>query len=129
MSGCEHTPGPWRTLKKNARRVVSSTAPHVIIAGCYHAASKGRGLRTKQSAGSPATGEAEANARLIAAAPDLLETLVALTNNPHVCLGDLVYQIREREGEGWDGPAVRAWSDAVTKARALIDRTTGKEVA
>ncbi len=55
----------------------------------------------------------------------LERTLRALFSNPHVDLGDLVYQIREREGQGWDGPAVKAWSEAVTEAKRL----TGKEGA
>jgi hypothetical protein len=44
----------------------------------------------------------------------------ALTSNPHVDLGDLVYQVREREGQGWDGPAVKAWSDAVEAAHKAV---------
>ncbi len=61
-----------------------------------------------------------ANARLIAAAPDLLAALIGLTTNPHLDLGDLVYGVRETEGEGWDGPSVTAWSNAVTASRAAI---------
>ena len=70
-----HTPGPWRTLRKNPRRVVGSENRHIIIAGCYTSLSKGRGLATKQSGGSPDQRIAEANARLIAAAPDLLDVV------------------------------------------------------
>jgi len=66
----------------------------------------------------------EADARLIAAAPDLLEALVALSSNPHIHLGDLIYYVREREGEGWDGPAVTAWGEAVEKAKAAIKKAT-----
>jgi len=55
----------------------------------------------------------EENARLRAA-------LVALTTNPHMNLGDLVYGVREREGLGWEGPAVKAWSDAVQSAETAL---------
>lgn len=71
----KHTPGPWRTLAKNPRKIVTTATRHTIVAGCYTNASKGPGLRTKQSAGSPPRDEAEANARLIAAAPELLAAL------------------------------------------------------
>jgi hypothetical protein len=37
-----------------------------------------------------------------------------LVTNPHVDLGDLVYDVREREGAGWEGPWVKHWSDTVT---------------
>lgn len=68
----------------------------------------------------------ERRARLIAAAPDLLEALKALTSNPHVDLGGLVYKVRDSEGEGWDGPQVKHWSDAVQAARAAIAKAEGK---
>lgn len=66
-----------------------------------------------------------ANARLIAAAPELLEALVALTSNPHHSLDDAIYSVREQEGEGWDGDSVKAWSAAVGAARAAIKKATG----
>ena len=57
---------------------------------------------------------------LIAAAPDLLAAMKALTSNQHLNLGDLAYTIRDRELKGWDGPAVKAWSEAVQLAAAAI---------
>jgi hypothetical protein len=51
---------------------------------------------------------------------ELEDVLRALLTNPHLDLGDLVYDVREREGEGWDGPSVNAWGNAVTKAKALV---------
>lgn len=35
-------------------------------------------------------------------------------------LGDLIYDVREREGKGWDGPLVKRWAAAVAEAEALI---------
>ena len=60
------------------------------------------------------------------AAPDLLDALKSLTTNPHVNLGDLVYKVRDSEGEGWDGPQVKAWSDAVQSATAAIAKAEGR---
>lgn len=49
------------------------------------------------------------------------EALRALMSNPHLILGDLVYEVYEREGEGWEGPAVKQWKEAVNGARAVLD--------
>lgn len=37
-------------------------------------------------------------------------------------LGDYTYDIREREGLGWDGPQTKAWSDACAKAERLLSQ-------
>jgi len=50
------------------------------------------------------------------AAIDVLKALFEVRD-----LGDVAYDIRERYGEGWDGPLVTKWSDAVTRARKLLD--------
>lgn len=50
-------------------------------------------------------------------AEDVVAALVR--GGGHLDLGDLVYEVREREGRGWDGPAVKAWSDAVVEARQI----------
>lgn len=55
-----------------------------------------------------------------ASAPSALAVLRALMTNPHISLEDQVYQIREREGQEWDGPSVKAWSDAVVAATELL---------
>lgn len=52
--------------------------------------------------------------------------LKALFSNPHINLGDLTYNVREREGKGWDGPSVVAWSKAVTAAQNLLDEAEGQ---
>ena len=51
-----------------------------------------------------------------------LDVLRQLVSNKHISLGDLIYQIREREGEGWDGPWVIQWGDAVKNATELLAR-------
>ena len=51
----------------------------------------------------------------------LRDVLLRLMTNPAIDLGDQIYTVREREGHGWDGPAVKAWSDAVSDAKKLIE--------
>lgn len=36
-------------------------------------------------------------------------------------IGDKVYDIREREGKGWDGPRVTAWGEASVTLSRLRD--------
>lgn len=50
----------------------------------------------------------------------LFKALVALMRNPSINLGDQIYDVRESEGKGWDGPNVKAWSDAVAEAEAIL---------
>jgi len=72
----KHTPGPWRVayLDRNRQSVVMSE--HIEIATCWH-----------HSVGSIEK-EMHANARLIAAAPDLLEALNAV-EGAYQCGADL----------------------------------------
>ena len=37
-------------------------------------------------------------------------------------LGDFIYAVRDSEGEGWDGPRVKKWSDAVIRYEKLLER-------
>lgn len=55
-------------------------------------------------------------------AKDAIAALRALMTNPCISLGDQIYAVREREGEGWDGPAVKAWSAAVMAAENVLKR-------
>lgn len=51
----------------------------------------------------------------------MAKVLVALFTNPHQCLEDRVYDVREREGLGWEGPSVKAWGEAASEGRKLVD--------
>lgn len=53
---------------------------------------------------------------------DAFETLAALMTNPHINLGDLFYNVRDREGEGLDGPWCRQWGSATSRAAEVIAR-------
>jgi hypothetical protein len=54
-----------------------------------------------------------------------IAALRALSKCAHFSLEDCVYDVRERECLGWDGPAVKAFSDAcMLAAEALNDAVT-----
>ena len=107
MSETKHTPGPW------------------AHGGCVVYGADGDSVADLSLNGRRHPNVTEANTRLVAAAPDLLDALEALLSNPVLNLGDLVYYVREREGEDWDGPAVKAWGDAVQAAKAAIAKAKG----
>lgn len=46
-----------------------------------------------------------------------LRALIEIVNEAHN-LGDAVYDVREREGLGWDGPQVTAYTSAIAALRA-----------
>lgn len=93
MSGVQHTPGPWRVgdLNRNGERVV--LAEHIEICTCWH------------HCVSSIEAEMEINARLIAAAPEMYETLLTIADFA-VGHGDVCEIIAER-------------------ARAAIQKATG----
>ena len=112
----KHTPGPWFAKRAGDGGYFE-----------WYVGRDGENCPIAEDIADPMTRDpSEANAHLIAAAPELLEALKALTTNPHVNIGDLVYRVRESEGEGWDGPQVKAWSDAVQAATAAIAKAEGR---
>ena len=110
-----HTPGPWafgEGLDPGEMAVRSDSGHWVCL--CFDAQPKDQNC--------------EANGKLIAAAPELLAALQAISSNPYIDLGDLVYKVRESEGEGWEGKAVKQWSDACQLIESAIAKATGKEL-
>lgn len=61
MSEAKHTPGPWQYLPESPENCAAIVAKTAFVCEFF-------------------CGPAEANARLIAAAPDLLDALVAIDN-------------------------------------------------
>ena len=57
----------------------------------------------------------------------LREALVGITSNPYITLGNLAYDVREREGKGWDGPAVKTWCEAVKSVNEALAASKPKE--
>ena len=75
MAEVKHTPGPWNTFQTNGKGVVTpGGVTHWVKAGEGYG-HVGDGFLSVCIGGSR---DAEANARLIAAAPDLFEALQAL---------------------------------------------------
>ena len=48
--------------------------------------------------------------------------LLALSSNPHISLVDQIYEVREREGEGWEDPSVKSWGAACAALAAWEKR-------
>lgn len=99
----KHTPGPWQALPPKMGAAITIYAEDGITPIC-----------TTASNGSPVTmamhrsGEVKANARLIAAAPELMEALQEATR----CLA----WHEEKHGVGMDAKAVQAARAAIAKA-------------
>ncbi len=41
-------------------------------------------------------------------------------------LGDFIYNVRDREGQGWDGPRMKNWGQACMKVKEIAGPWTGK---
>ncbi len=101
----QHTPGPWTAVDPVdepdvlCHEIVGPTSGHPLAT-----------VWTDYYAVAPIP-EHEANARLIAAAPALLEALEGLLN--------------EALGQGWYGPRLTAWSEAVQKAQEAVAAARG----
>jgi len=54
-------------------------------------------------------------------APETTALDVLRKMNDILPLGDMVYDIREREAQGWEGPQVVAWGLACAKMKKLLD--------
>lgn len=101
-----HTPGPWRTHHSGATRVIADVpgSPGDIHTIC----------NTWSSPLSPPRVEGEANARLIAAAPDLLAVAELARETAITVLGEV----------GADN--VRQWaSDLLQRAEAALTKAKG----
>jgi hypothetical protein len=101
----DHTPGPWaaedvRSGKYHVYFRINAQGESAHIAGVY-----------------PHYGNAEANARLIAAAPDLLAALKLIA--------DASECFAPSEEDEFTAPAHRLWV-AITEARAAIARAKGQ---
>ena len=112
MSATKHTPGPWATRRSlDGSGDVGITAPGVlnVIAECF---------ADMRRPGEFATDEASANARLIAAAPEMLEALDRIA--------DLSRALRQGGPDPMDLQGLSdALNEAVDLASALATKATG----
>ena len=99
----KHTPGPWRRAESYRPEIqnvgTSAQAPYILCAD-------GRNVAAAMIGGFEDMAEVDANARLIAAAPELLEALVRLLAQA-ACEGSI-------------------WTDPMNEARAAIKKATGE---
>ena len=106
----KHTLGPWRIRPRMSNDYCQSIiSGELAIATVEEHWEKGEGKQVF-----PKTEEAEANARLMAAAPELLESLIMMVDT------------HERHIGGRPGPDDVA--DRWDKARAAIEKATGEDL-
>jgi hypothetical protein len=105
-----HTPGPWCVgdLDQHGQRIVRQE--HIEIATCWH-----------HSVGSIEQ-EMEANARLIAAAPDLLAALSELLPIMQRQLDNLLRTAGDQAEAVFDSEAFKFASARLERARAALSR-------
>ena len=117
----KHTQGPWeiRATRIDDNAFISDIHaphqdnPHFHRCGSHHSQS-GSNPTVATTWYRPDDGEAEANARLIAAAPDLLEALNELVN---------WFGMDRSDWDGWEGV-----NEVLDSASNAIAKATGKEV-
>jgi hypothetical protein len=117
MSETKHSPGPWRVKIKSGRVcVIADKAP-----GEYRS-----GFQYKLVADCGSTNQREANARLIAAAPDLLAELQDAAAHCEACDGKGNAYTHEDETQVGCAPgSSRIDCPACIRWRAAIARATG----
>jgi hypothetical protein len=112
MSKQQHTPGPWSV---NGFYIDLDVATRIATVSNW------------RMSGADAFAEASANARLIAAAPELLEALEALAiSAPSACCGDF----NHKKGDFHEGdekcPPLDRYEKACLLARAAIAKARGE---
>lgn len=120
----QHTPGPWKFGKELGAR-----SGEWLVS--FDAGSKGRGIAIAETRTGP--GSEEANARLIAAAPELLEACQTFAEWLRREEAGFPAEIRFNTPEGeakwreWFDENLRICDLAQKQARAAISKATGGE--
>ena len=113
----KHTPGPWFAVADKGQTIIRTSrssaafSPLAIVKGDKRDTLK----------------DQEANARLIAAAPDLLEALEALADSaPSACCVDFHHKPGDYHDADESCPALDRYEAACLSARAAIARARGE---
>lgn len=112
----KHTPGPWSAELMKIGTIKRGTSAYVLLDGDEYNIAMISSWKSQPDTAA----EAEANARLIAAAPELLEALEALLNADLYADGEGIHFIKNADTA--DGER------AVQMARAAIAKATGGDV-
>jgi hypothetical protein len=105
----KHTPGPWKAQMREGY-----VGQWEVVSTC----------ETEWWIADAAPYNEQANARLIAAAPELLEALVWMVENDETYEGD--EPIREHNGRTWNEMNAY-WIEGLNRARAAIAKAEGDE--
>lgn len=108
-----HTPGPWAVSKRGARRVTTTQGVVICNAVLRNSGSPKRGIKH----GAKEVLEAEANARVIAAAPDGLD--LAKDAIP------ILEAILDEREEEW-GQEDEILRDLLNRTREFVTKATGQ---
>lgn len=123
MKEKKHTPGPWiADLRTGCFAILKQTDKRTCLSGAEDDAiafQKGRGEESSPGAYRYLTDEQVANARLIAAAPEMLAALEDVANELHVAMMDM------QETGFSDGSSLPA--SLQLRLRDVIDKAKGVE--
>lgn len=121
MSGVKHTPGPWRIdVNGSENWTVDYEGPSsTFMTICANGRREPVGFAVEPTAWRN-DDEIEANARLIASAPDLLEALGQLLGNAEIAR----FHLKDTEEGMIVGSAL---FDTIQQARAAIARARGEQ--
>lgn len=124
MSEIKHTPGPW---------ILDDAPNHAdVIANDYHFIDAGAGCTGMSKPGFGIAGcMSLADARLIAAAPELLEALQEILLDAVILSADYLETFRDwpddKVIQGWDKARWKRALAASQKAKAAIAKATGAQ--
>lgn len=117
MRQAKHTPGPWHVVDRNWQISTVFSSSGDEIARCLISPESDDDVDRKFEL------IKEANSRLIAAAPELLEALIWMVANDETNEGD--EPVESLDGESWND-CNKYWIDGLNRARAAIAKATGE---